>query len=161
MTKVMKLVGVVVLVAACSKGDEAGSSAKGAAKGPPAPVELTALGLKGEGPSGTKADKAPIGDGLMVQGPDLVVNVEVASDSRSKTLDDDKKDAEMYSPKNAKEEALSDGWAYWYENKGGMGTNYFVHVRRDIGGKSIWCETTSSSATQQANALAFCKSLKP
>lgn len=158
MTKVMKLVGVMILMAACAKdGAEAGGSAKG---GPPAAIELTALGLKGEGPAGSKADKAPIGDGLMVQGPDLVANVEVASESRSKTLDDDKKDAEMYSPKNPKEETLPDGWAYTYENKGGMGTNYFVHVRRDIGGKAIWCETTASSAAQQANALAFCKSLK-
>ena len=65
----------------------------------------------------------------------------------------------MYSPKNPKDEKLADGWAYTFENTGGMGTNYFVNVRRDIGGKSYWCETTASTPEQQTAALDFCKSL--
>ena len=56
-------------------------------------------------------------------------------------------------------EKLADGWAYTFENKGDMGANYFVNVRRDIGGKPIWCETTASQPEQQTAALDFCKSL--
>ena len=66
----------------------------------------------------------------------------------------------MYTPKNLKEEKLADGWAITFDNEGGMGKNYFVNVRREIDGKSIWCETTASQEAQQTNALNFCKSLK-
>ena len=112
-------------------------------------------------PTGTEAKDAIVGDGMMLQGPGIVANVEVASDTRPKTLADAKKDAEMYTPKNLKEETLPDGWALSFENEGGLGKNYWVEVRRDIGGKAIWCETTASQPEQQENALKACKSLKP
>jgi hypothetical protein len=124
------------------------------------PVDLTKLGLKADAPAGTSIGDAIIGEGVMAQGPGLVVNVEVASDTRPKTEEDAKKEAEMYTPKNFKSEKLEDGFAVTFDNEGGMGANFFVNVRRDIGGKTYWCETTASSAEQQANALAFCKSLK-
>lgn len=155
------MVGVVIASVACSKSDEGGGGKPAAKGGAPTVVSLDTLGLKAEVPAGSKVEKAIMGDGQMIQGPDLVVTVEVASASRSKTLEDEQKDAEMYSPKNAKAETLPDGWAYSFENKGSMGANHFVKVRREIGGKSIWCETTSPSAAGAANALAACKSLKP
>ena len=67
----------------------------------------------------------------------------------------------MPRPKNVKSEKLADGFATTFDNKGSMGASYFVQVRRDLGGKSYWCETTSSSSEQQAHALEACKSLKP
>jgi hypothetical protein len=149
------LIATLSLAAACSNKD--GESGGGA----PGPVELTALGLVGEAPSGSTVSKAPIGEGVMVQGPGLVVTVEVASDSRPATADAAKTEADMYSPKNAKTEALADGWAFTFENQGAMGTNHFVNVRREIGGKAIWCETTAPEKAQADNALALCKSLKP
>jgi len=162
MMKRVVMVGLVSVAVAvgCGKSDSGGEgpAAKG---GAPTVVSLDTLGLKAEVPAGAKVEKAIMGDGQMIQGPDLVVTVEVASDSRSKTLEDEVKDSDMYSPKNAKSETLPDGWAYSFENKGSMGANHFVKVRREIGGKSIWCETTSPSAAGAANALAACKSLKP
>ena len=133
--------------------------------GEPAPaaggtVDLTKLGLKAEAPAGTNIGDAIVGEGVMAQGPNLVATVEVASDTRPKTEEDAKKDADMYTPQNLKSEKLADGWAVTFDNKGDLGANYFVQVRRDIGGKTYWCETTASSVEQQTAALDFCKSLK-
>lgn len=124
------------------------------------PVDLTKLGLKGDAPAGTSIGDAIVGEGIMAQGPNLVATVEVASDSRPKTEEDAKKEAEMYTPKNFKSEKLADGFAVTFDNEGDLGANFFVNVRRDIGGKTYWCETTASSVEQQTAALAFCKSLK-
>ena len=136
-------------------GDAKPADAAGAA------LDLPKIGLKADAPAGSTAgDKIGGGDGHMVQGPGLVANVEVASDSRPKTVDDAKYDADMYSPKNLKDEKLADGWAVTFDNEGGMGKNFFVNVRREIDGKSIWCETTASSPEQATAALSFCKSLR-
>jgi len=124
------------------------------------PVDLTKLGLKAEVPAGTNVGDAIVGEGVMAQGPNLVATVEVASDSRPKTEEDAKKDAEMYTPKNFKSEKLADGFAVTFDNSGDLGANFFAQVRRDIGGKTYWCETTASSVEQQTAALDFCKSLK-
>jgi hypothetical protein len=128
--------------------------------GAPGPVDLTKLGLKGEAPGGTSIGDAAVGEGVIAQGPNLMATVDVASDARPKTEEDAKKDAETYKPKNYKSEKLADGFAVTFDNENEMGINFFVQVRRDIGGKSYWCETTSSSVEQQAAVLAFCKSLK-
>lgn len=123
------------------------------------PLELTKVGLKMNAPAGSTVGDQIAGSGVTVQGPNLVVSVEEASETRPKTGEDAQKEADMYSPKNAKVEALPDGWALTFDNEGGMGKNYFVNVRRDLGGKSYWCETTASSPEQQKNALEACKSL--
>lgn len=130
----------------------------GAAK--PASIDLPKLGLKAEAPAGSTVGDAIMGAGHMVQGPNLVVNVGEATDSQPKTGDDAKKEADMFSPKNVKVDTLPDGWILTFDNEGSMGKNFFVQVRRDIGGKAIWCDTTSSSVEQQTNAVNFCKSLK-
>lgn len=124
------------------------------------PVDLPKFGLKADAPAGAEVKDAMIGEGHMVQAPGLVVNIELASESRPKTGEDAQKDADMYGPKNPKVETLADGWALTFDNEGSMGKNFFVNVRREIDGKSIWCETTAAEAAQQANALAFCKSLR-
>ena len=101
------------------------------------------------------------GVGHMVQGPSLVVNVEVASENSPKTVDDAKKESEMYDGvKNLKDEKLADGWLITFDNVGGMGANYHVNSRREIDGKSITCNTMVSTAEQQSTAVNFCKSLK-
>ncbi len=128
--------------------------------GGPNMVALTKLNLKAEVPAGTEAKDAIVGDGIVLQGPGLVATVEAATDSRPKTLADAKKDADMYAPKNLKEEILPDGWALTFDNEGGLGKMYWVESRREIGGKAIWCETTASQPEQE-NALKACKSLKP
>ncbi|HRI10535.1 MAG TPA: hypothetical protein PKW35_22095 [Nannocystaceae bacterium] len=127
----------------------------------PAALDLAKLGLTAEAPEGAAAGDAIVGDGVMIQGPGIVVTVQVAGEMYPKTLEDAKKEAtEMYSGKEIKEETLPDGWVIVWENEGGLGKNYWVQARRDIDGKSYECSTTASQPEQQTNALATCKSLK-
>jgi len=131
----------------------------GAADSKPTTVELTKLGLKMDAPAGTTVSDGIMG-GVMVQGPNLVVTIDEATDSRPKAAEDAAKEADMYNPQEPKTEKLPDGFAFSFVNTGDLGKNYWVQVRREIGGKSYWCETTSSSPEQQTAALAACKSLK-
>ena len=152
------------------KKDDKKADAKGAAKtdakdeakaapAAAAKLDLPALGLVADAPAGATVSDGIGGKGVMVQADGFVVNVDPASDMTPKTIEDAKKDAEMYKPTNIKEEKLADGYALTFENTGGMGTNYHVGVRREIDGKAISCSTMQSNAEQQAAALAFCKSL--
>ncbi len=163
----------LVSVAGCGKSDKddksgTNANAKGASKGAKASnaskggslAALGSLGIKAELPKGAKVGKAIVGAGVLIQGPGLVVGVELATDSHGKTIEEAKSNADMYTPKKIKTEKLADGWVFTFENKGGMGTNYWVKVRRTIGGKDYWCSTSVSRPDQQANAVKLCKSLK-
>lgn len=136
---------------ACGSGEEASGGAT-------SELSIEKLGLVAIAPSGSKVKDALMGDGVMIQGPGIVVTIEKAGD-KPKTVEAAKDDAAMYSPTNIKTEKLADGWAMSFTNTGGMGTNYWVNVRREIGGQAYWCSTTASSEAQQQNALAACKSL--
>lgn len=129
------------------------------AEAPAGDVDLPRFGLKMAVPAGATVSDAIVGEGHMVMAPGLVVTVQTPGSLSPESLDAAKEDAQMYTPTNLREETLSDGFALTYENTGGMGTNYFVLVRRTIGDKTVMCETTASSAEQQASALAACKSL--
>ena len=98
------------------------------------------------------------GEGHMLMGEGIGA-MSVTIEKEAKTLDQAKSDADMYSPKNLKEEKLADGWALTFENTGSMGKNYFVEVRRDIDGKSYSCSTTSPDERAQ-KVLAACKTLR-
>lgn len=141
---------------ACKKSGEAGGGGGGSAS--TVALALPGLGLTAQVPEGSKASKAAIGEGLTIEGPDLSVDIESPpNDVREKTLAEAK--AKVGS-KPSKEETLPDGWTLRYETNGLAGTVYWVASRRTINGKAIWCDTTATSAEQQANALAVCKSLK-
>jgi hypothetical protein len=164
--KKLALVAVVLLSVACGKkadvaapADKAKAPAAEAAKAAPAAgIVLAKLNLKMDGPA--DAQVSDMMGSQMVQAPGLVVTVKEAGESDPKTLEDQKKDSEMYTPKNGKEEKLADGWLYTFENTGDAGTNYWVVISRTIGGKTYRCETTASKPEQQTNAVAACKSLK-
>ena len=138
--------------------EKAAEKAPAKPAGPPM-VEIAAFGLKAEAPEGTKVSEM-LGD-QMLQGPGLVVTVAVAGDDYPKDMAAAVKDMkDTYDGvTNVKEEKLADGWVFSAENKGGMGTNYWVKSRRTIGGKDYKCETTASQPAQQANAIKACKSL--
>lgn len=123
-------------------------------------VTIAAYGLKVQAPEGTQVSEM-MGD-QMLQGPGLVVTVGEAGDDYPKASADAVKDMQdtYEGVENVKEETLADGWLISAENKGGMGTNYWVKSMRTIGGKAYKCETTASSAAQQAAAITACKSLK-
>lgn len=159
----------VTLFAGCGKKkDDAGSSAKtseksggggGEAKAAAGPTKLPKLGLSIDVPGKVEVGDAIMGEGHMLQGESIgAMQIEVAD--KKKTLDDAKSDAEMYGPKDLKDETLPDGWAVTYSNTGSMGKNFFVDVQRDIGGKTYHCSTTGSEEKQQQAVLAACKSLK-
>lgn len=135
--------------------DEAGTKAASET------LKLDKLGLEAEAPSKTSVGDAEFGEGMMIQGPDLIAMVEVSSAERPTTEQEARKEAQGSTPRNLVTETLSDGWVLTFDNERALGPNYFVQVRREIGGKSIWCETTVSTPEQQANALALCKSLRP
>ncbi len=139
-----------------SDGKTADKKAEPAA---PAKLDLPKLGLKADAPAGTNVSDGIGGSGAMVMGENLVVGVDAATDSTPKTIEDAKKEAEMFTPKNIKEEKLADGWVLTFENEGSMGKNYHVQVRREIAGKAWSCTTMQSTPEQSANAVAFCKSL--
>ena len=65
-----------------------------------APLDLPKLGLKAEAPAESTVNDAIMGTGHMIMGPGLVVNVAEASDSQPKTVEDAKKEAEMFTPKH-------------------------------------------------------------
>jgi hypothetical protein len=142
----------IVSAAACGKDSSGGGATEA--------VTLDKLGLQADLPKGATVGDGILGDGVLIQGADLVVSVEEASNTRPATVEAAKEEADMYSPKSLETESLADGWALTFENTGSMGTNYFVQVRRDIGGKTYWCDTTASRPAQKTNALAVCKSLR-
>jgi hypothetical protein len=120
-------------------------------------IALPKVGLKGDAPAGSNVSEMMGSD--MVQGPGLVATVE-KGDDKPKTGEDAQKDADMYTPQDAKVETLPDGYVLTFTNTGGMGTNYWVQSRREIDGAAYWCSTTASSQEQSDAAVAFCKSLR-
>ena len=157
----------LVALAACSKGDtgkpelapNAPKSAGGATTSGPHLISIPALGLKVEAPAGSKV--STLAGRQMLKGPGLGAVVQLAGSTKPGDLAAAKKEAANLTPQNAAEEALADGFVYTFENKGSMGTNYWVMVRRTIGDKQIWCESTALSADAQKAALEACKSLRP
>jgi hypothetical protein len=148
MTRLSSVVAVLV-IAACSKGGDS----------KPKAVKLEQLGLTIDVPGEVRIDKAIMGEGQMLMGASVGA-MQVETPKEAQTLAQAKEDAQMYSPKNLKEETLSDGWVLTYENKGSMGSNYFVDVRRTIDGKSYKCWFTGGESSQATNVLAACKSLR-
>ncbi len=125
-----------------------------------APLSLPLVGLTVEMPANSSVSKMM--GSQMVQGGGTVFTVKEEKPGKGdKDLAAAKKAAAMYSPlKFTREETLPDGYVIAFENKGGMGMNYFVNVRRTIDGKVYKCETTASTPEQGKKAEAACLSLK-
>jgi hypothetical protein len=162
MTRISILFVAVALFAGCKKKDDGGAPAGKTteAKAPAGPTKLPKLGLSIDVPGKVEVGDAIMGEGHMLQGAGVgAMTIEIAS--KPQTLEEAKSDAEMYTPKNLKEETLADGWVLTFDNTGSMGKNFFVSVRRDLGGKTYTCSTTGSDANQAAAVLAACKTLRP
>jgi len=161
MTRISILFVAVALIAGCKKKDEGGATAGKATEAKPAgPTKLPKLGLSIDVPGAVEVGDAIMGEGHMLQGASVgALTVEI--DEKPQTIDEAKSDADMYSPKNLEDEKLADGWTLTFDNTGSMGKNFFVEVRRDIGGKTYKCSTTTGNEKQAAGALAACKTLRP
>ncbi|HEY5945589.1 MAG TPA: hypothetical protein VIV40_08855 [Kofleriaceae bacterium] len=150
----------VALFTGCKKKEEGGASAGKATEAKAGPTKLPKLGLSIDTPGAVEVGDAIMGEGHMLQGPSVgAMTVEITD--KPQTLEEAKSDADLYTPKNLKDEKLADGWSLTFENTGSMGKNYFVQVRRDIGGKTYNCSTTGGDAKQAAAVLASCKTLRP
>ncbi len=157
------LVSSLSLVA-CSSGSAAsgapgGKDGPGAAPAKALSVTIPKLGLKGSAPGETEPPIIGDGDPCMIMAASFTLNVSEAKATDPKTLKDEEAIAKGFNAKNTKSETLPDGWLMTYQNTGSMGDNYFVSVRREIGGKAYLCETMQSTPAQQAAVVAFCKSL--
>ncbi len=144
---------------------DAGTAAPTAEPEPVAAVAAqgTALALDGLGLTVTAPDGATVTDMLgskMVMADDLGFTVGRVGGMDPASAEAVKEEAvDMYSAEAIAEETLDDGWAVTYTNTGSMGTNYWVHVHRDIGGTAYKCTTSANSAEAQASVLAACKTL--
>jgi hypothetical protein len=161
MTRISILFIAVALFAGCKKKEDGGSAAGKATEAKSAgPTKLPKLGLSIDAPGTVEVSDAIMGEGNMLMGAGVgAMTIEIAA--KPQTLDEAKSDAELYSPKNQKEEKLADGWVLTFENTGSMGKNYFVQVRREIGGKAYSCSTTGGDAKQAAAVVTACKTLRP
>lgn len=152
------LASLATTTTACSKKD-GGGSAKKSSESAAGPLKLPKLGLTVEVPGEATVGDGVLGDGQAVTGEDIgIMQIEVAE--KPETLDEAKSDADMYTPKNLKADKLADGWSLSFDNTGGAGANYFVEVRREIGGKTYKCSTTQGDKDRAAAVLAACKTLK-
>jgi len=145
----------LVAAVGCGKKDGGGSS-----DDKPAAVKLPKIVLQLDIPGEAMVSDPVMADvGNSINGEAIgAMQVEVMK--TPKTVDEEKADAADFKPKNLKAEPLADGWALSWENTGSMGTNYWVTVRRDIGGKPYKCWTTGSKPDQAKNVLAACKTLR-
>ena len=161
MTRISVLLIAVALLPGCKKKEDGGASAGKATEAKSAgPTKLPKLGLSIDVPGAVEVGDAIMGEGHMLTGAGVgALTVEITA--KPQTLEEAKSDADLYTPKNLKEEKLADGWTLTFDNTGSMGKNYFVQVRRDINGKTYNCSTTGSDAKQAANVVAACKTLRP
>jgi hypothetical protein len=122
-------------------------------------TKIEQVGLTATLPAMSQVSDAIGGKGAMVLGTAPVTITEAEADD-PKDVKAAKEEADMYNPKNFKEEKLADGWVVTFENEGSMGTNFWMKSRREIGGKAYICDTSVSKDEQRAAAIEICKSLK-
>ncbi len=138
-------------------GNTAGATSK-AAKAESKLAKLKNLDVKAALPKGSMQSDAIGGKGVMLMGA-APVSITEAGKNDPKTLEAAKKDAADFKPTNVKTEKLSDGWLLTYDNKGSMGANYFLKMRRTVGGKDYVCSATASKPEQRVAGIKVCKSL--
>jgi hypothetical protein len=142
-----------------AKGENAGKDDKSAAKEPVAKArKIDKVGLSVELP-----EDATVSDGLsdksaMISTGATTLTVSVAKDTDPRTSDDAKSSA--LATENMKIEKITDGWLVTSENTGSAGRNYWLTMRREVGGKGYLCETMQSNDAQVKAAIAICKGLK-
>jgi hypothetical protein len=163
LSSLLSSIPFVLLVAAggCSTGANAKPGEKAAeVKAAPAAaqvVKIEKLGLRFDGPGDCSVSEM-LGS-QMVQCPNMVLMVG-PPEADEKTLADAKDAAKNYEGSTfTKEEKTADGWNLQFHNKGSIGDNYFVRIRRSVGGKTYDCTTTAQNAEQAAAVEKACLNL--
>jgi hypothetical protein len=159
-------ISAVLATVGCKGKDDGGTAAsktadKGADKAAAGgPIKLAKLGgLQIDVAGGAEVGDGVGGDGVMLTATSIGA-LSIDLKKTAQTIDDAKSDANMYTPKNLKADALPDGWAVTYDNTGTAGANFFALVQRTIDGKVYLCQTTTDSAERAQSALAACKTLR-
>ena len=116
-------------------------------------------GLKVQVPEGTKAGKAPVGDGVMLTGPGVSTTISPSNGMDGTDLEVAKKNAADYEPTDITGEELPDGYILTYKNRGNMGDNYWLVGRRKVDGRAYTCGVASPREAHQRSGIAICKSL--
>lgn len=177
--KVLRFVfpAISILALACGSGGgdaspnkDGASSAKPAGDAKPAadakpatkPTKIEQVGLTAELPEGATVMKGMSDGSAMISTDATTFNVSVAKDTDPKTLEQGKSGALLGDKgRGLTGEAIADGWVVTWENTGSMGDNYWLSMRREIGGKGYMCDTMQSNDAQRKAAIEICKGLKP
>jgi hypothetical protein len=171
------LVALALCAAACGGGGgnadakkDGASSAKPGADAKPAgeakaatkPTKIEQVGLTAELPEGATVMKGMSDNSAMISTDAATLNVSLAKDTDPKTVDEGKSGAMLGDKgRGLTGEKIADGWIVTWENTGSMGDNYWLNMRREIGGKGYMCDTMQSNEAQRKAAIEICKSLKP
>jgi hypothetical protein len=170
--RISLFLAALTTVAACKddkKGDAAGGGAgktKEGEKQPAAkaaPKTIDAFGLAFDGPADAEVSDMTMGDNktMMVMGTGVVFSVAEPSSISATTLEEAVEGSKIYDGATiTKQEKTADGYHLEFNNKGSMGANYFVEIRRTIGEKPYICSTTAPDASFAKAAVAACQSLR-
>lgn len=164
--RITLFLAALTTVAACKDDKkEAGGAGKtkegAAAKG--SPKVLEDFGLAYDGPADAEASDMTMGSNktLMVMGTGLVFSVAEPGSMSATTLEEAVEGSKIYDGATiTKQEKTADGYHLEFNNKGSMGANYFVEIRRTIGEKPYLCSTTAPDAKMASAAVAACQSLR-
>jgi hypothetical protein len=173
-TLLVAALAALTTVAACKKDDkdagggsgkakETDQEAKEPAKAKGSAQAIDAFGLAFDGPSDVQINDMTMGSAktYMVMGTGLVFSVAEPSDISPKTLEEAVEASKIYDGATiTKQEKTADGYHLEFNNKGSMGANYFVEIRRTIGEKPYVCSTTAPDAAMASAAVAACQSLR-
>ncbi|MFO0618464.1 MAG: hypothetical protein U0414_38075 [Polyangiaceae bacterium] len=125
-------------------------------------TKIDAIGLTAMLPAGGQIMKGMSEGSAMITSDATTMNVSVAKDTDPKTVEQGKDSALLGDKgRGLKGDKIADGWIVTWENTGSMGDNYWLSMRREIGGKGYMCETTVSNENQRKAAIEICNSLKP
>jgi hypothetical protein len=172
--RITLLLTALTTVAACKddKKDEGGAAGKpkeGSAEkadkpaGKGAAKTIDAFGLAFDGPADAEVSDMTMGDNktYMIMGTGVVFSVAEPSSIAATTLEEAVEGAKIYDGVTfTKQEKTADGYHLEFNNKGSMGANYFVEIRRTIGEKPYICSTTAPDPSFASAAVAACQSLR-
>jgi hypothetical protein len=131
-------------------------------KDEPKATKIDAIGLSAMLPASAQIMKGISEGSAMISSDATTMNVSKAKDTDPKTVEQGKDSALLGDKgRGLKGDKTADGWIVTWENTGSMGDNYFLSMRREIGGKGYMCETTVSNEGQRKAAIEICNSLKP
>ena len=163
-TRLSLVLGLAAALATTACKKKADGAAGGGDNGGTAAIKIPQLKLQVDTTSDSTVSDMSMGGApsYMVRGSETLFTVGEVDDSAPKTLDEAVEAAKIYDGVQVtKQDKTADGWNLQFHNKGSMGDNYFVDIRRQVGGRAVTCTTTASTPEQAAKAAAACMTVRP